>query len=113
MKSVTCPPSAWRVKRSLQPGMPARICTSIARSARLLHLRGGILVSRPSTLDSHVRVRATYETYPAADVVDFARPGAEHIVRSLDRDGVPSGFEFLAGPATAVIPQIVAKWLGS
>jgi hypothetical protein len=28
-------------------------------------------------------------------------------------DEAPSGFEFLAEPATAVIPQIVAKWLGS
>jgi hypothetical protein len=57
----------------------------------------GRLVSRPSTLDRHVRMRAKCKTYPAADVVDFARPGAEHIMHSLETDEVSSGSEFLAG----------------
>ena len=35
---------------------------------------------------------------------------AEKVLNSLEMDEVPAGFEFLAGPATRVIPQVAARW---
>jgi hypothetical protein len=48
---------------------------------------------------------------PAEDLFELARPSAKRIPHSLEMVEVPSGFEFLARPATVVIPKIVAKWL--
>ena len=55
-------------------------------------------------------VGTSLSVYPAAGLVEFARPGAEKVLNVLEMGEVPAGFEFLAGPATRVIPQVVARW---
>lgn len=55
-------------------------------------------------------VGTSLSVYPAAGLVEFARPGAQKVLNALEMDKVPAGFEFLAGPATRVIPQVVERW---
>jgi len=55
-------------------------------------------------------VGTSLSVYPAAGLVEFARPGAQKVLNALEMGEVPAGFEFLAGPATRVIPQVVARW---
>jgi NAD-dependent deacetylase len=55
-------------------------------------------------------VGTSLSVYPAAGLVEFARPAAQKVLNALEMDEVPAGFEFLAGPATRVIPQVVARW---
>ena len=57
-------------------------------------------------------VGTSLSVYPAASLVDAARVRAEKVLNSLEMDSVPDDYEFLAGPATAVVPQVVARWLG-
>jgi len=49
--------------------------------------------------------------YPAAGLVDAARPDATKVLNALEMDEVPGGFEFHPGPATRVLPRIIGKWL--
>lgn len=63
--------------------------------------------------DKVLVVGTSLSVYPAAGLVALARPGADRIVNSLEMDEVPGGFQFLAGPATAVVPKITARWSAS
>ncbi len=65
---------------------------------------------RVAAADRVLVVGTSLSVYPAAGLVEFARPGAEKVLNSLEMDEVPAGFEFLAGPATRVIPQVAARW---
>ena len=65
---------------------------------------------RVAAADRVLVVGTSLSVYPAAGLVEFARPGAEKVLNSLEMDEVPAGFEFLAGPATRVIPQVTARW---
>jgi len=56
-------------------------------------------------------VGTSLSVYPAASLVEFCRQRARKILNSLAMDEVPAGFEFRAGPATAVIPTLTAEWL--
>ncbi len=58
-------------------------------------------------------VGTSLSVYPAASLVDFARPRARKVLNSLEMDEVPEGFEFRAGPATAVIPALAGEWLSN
>jgi len=60
--------------------------------------------------DKVLVVGTSLTVYPAAGLVEHARPGAEKVLNALDMDEVPAGFEFLVGPATRVIPEITARW---
>jgi NAD-dependent protein deacetylase/lipoamidase len=58
-------------------------------------------------------VGTSLSVYPAAGLVEYAPPHARKVLNSLEMDAVPRGFEFRAGPATAVIPPLVSEWLES
>ncbi len=62
--------------------------------------------------DKVLVVGTSLTVYPAAGLVEFARCDAEKVLNSLDMDEIPAGFQFLAGRATEVIPQLSARWLG-
>lgn len=57
-------------------------------------------------------VGTSLSVYPAASLVEYARPGAERLLNALEMDTVPAGFSFLPGRATAVIPEVTFRWLG-
>lgn len=58
-------------------------------------------------------VGTSLSVYPAAGLVGFARPRAIKVLNSLEMDEVPRGFDFRAGPATAVIPALVSEWMAA
>ena len=62
--------------------------------------------------DKVLVVGTSLTVYPAAGLVEFSRRDAEKVLNSLEMDELPEGFRFLAGPATAVVPKITARWLG-
>ena len=57
-------------------------------------------------------VGTSLTVYPAASLVEFARANAVKVLNSLEMDEVPPGFDFRAGPATAVVPALVREWSG-
>ena len=63
--------------------------------------------------DKVLVVGTSLTVYPAAGLIEFAPAGAERILNSLEMDEVPAGFEFLPGPATAVVPKITERWSAS
>ena len=64
------------------------------------------------TLNNKVLVVGTsLSVYPAASLVEEAQAKAEKLVNSLEMEEVPAGHEFHAGPATAVVPALVSRWL--
>ena len=65
-----------------------------------------------ATADKVLVVGTSLSVYPAASLVGAAQVTAEKVLNSLEMDSVPDDYEFLAGPATAVVPQVVARWLG-
>jgi len=56
-------------------------------------------------------VGTSLSVYPAAGLVDAAADGAVKVLNSLEMESVPRGFEFRPGPATRVLPGLVAEWL--
>lgn len=56
-------------------------------------------------------VGTSLSVYPAAGLVESASPRAQKVLNALEMDEVPHGFEFRAGPATAVVPKLVSEWL--
>ena len=62
--------------------------------------------------DKVLVVGTSLSVYPAASLVDAARADADKVLNSLEMDEVPQGFTFLPGPATIVLPRIIAAWLG-
>jgi len=56
-------------------------------------------------------VGTSLSVYPAAGLVEYAASHARKVLNSLEMDAVPPGFEFRKGPATAVVPALVAEWL--
>lgn len=63
--------------------------------------------------DKVLVVGTSLTVYPAAGLIEFARPGSERILNSLEMDEVPAGFEYLPGPATTVVPTITERWSAS
>ena len=63
--------------------------------------------------DKVLVVGTSLSVYPAASLVEYARPQAEKVLNSIEMDSVPAGFEFLPGPATQIVPRIIARWSGS
>ena len=63
--------------------------------------------------DGVLVVGTSLSVYPAAGLVEFARPRAIKVLNSLEMDEVPRGFDFRAGPATAIIPKLVAEWMAT
>jgi len=57
-------------------------------------------------------VGTSLSVYPAAGLVEYAPSQARKVLNSLDMESVPRGFEFRAGPATAVVPALASEWLG-
>lgn len=62
--------------------------------------------------DKVLVVGTSLSVYPAAGLVEFARAGAEKVLNALEMDEVPADYRFLPGPATRVLPPLVAGWLG-
>ena len=60
--------------------------------------------------DKVLVVGTSLTVYPAAGLIDYARPDSERILNSLEMDEVPAGFQFLPGPATAVVPKVTERW---
>jgi len=58
-------------------------------------------------------VGTSLSVYPAAGLVDVARRDAVKVLNALEIDAVPDGFRFEQGPATRVIPRVVAAWIGA
>jgi NAD-dependent deacetylase len=56
-------------------------------------------------------VGTSLTVYPAAGLVEAARPQAERVLNSLEMDAVPRGFSFLSGNATQIVPALAARWL--
>jgi NAD-dependent deacetylase len=69
--------------------------------------------ARECVADAHkiLVVGTSLSVYPAAGLVDFARPEADKVVVALDLDEVPRGFEFVQEVASAAVPRIVNRWL--
>ena len=61
--------------------------------------------------DKVLVVGTSLSVYPAAGLVDAARHDAAKVLNALAMDEVPPGFDFLPGPATAIIPVLAGKWL--
>lgn len=61
--------------------------------------------------DKVLVVGTSLAVYPAAGLVDLARPDADRVLNSLDMDEVPRGFRFERGKAGEVIPRVVDAWL--
>ena len=61
--------------------------------------------------DKVLVVGTSLTVYPAASLVDAARERAEKALNALEMEDVPYGFESHPGPATAVVPRIVERWL--
>ena len=61
--------------------------------------------------DKVLVVGTSLSVYPAAALVDDAREDAVKVLNALEMDEIPDDYEFLPGPATAVIPALVARWL--
>ena len=66
-----------------------------------------------ASADKVLVVGTSLTVYPAASLVDAARGRAEKVLNSLEMDDIPFGFEFRAGPATEVVPRLVASWLAA
>jgi len=64
-----------------------------------------------ASADKVLVVGTSLSVYPAASLVDAARDDAAKVLNSLEMDDVPRGFAFHAGPATRVLPRIIAEWL--
>jgi len=65
-----------------------------------------------SAADKILVVGTSLSVYPAASLVEYARPRIEKILNSLEMDSVPRGFEFLPGQATVIVPRLTARWSG-
>jgi NAD-dependent protein deacetylase/lipoamidase len=63
--------------------------------------------------DKVLVVGTSLSVYPAASLVEYARPDAEKVLNSLEMESVPAGFEFRPGRATAVVPEFTSRWLES
>jgi NAD-dependent deacetylase len=61
--------------------------------------------------DKVLVVGTSLSVYPAAGLIDAARPDAERVLNSLDIDQVPRGFRFERGKAGEIIPRLVERWL--
>lgn len=61
--------------------------------------------------DKVLVVGTSLSVYPAAGLVQFARADAEKVLNALEMEEVPADYEFLAGPATRVIPPVTSRWL--
>jgi NAD-dependent deacetylase len=61
--------------------------------------------------DKVLVVGTSLSVYPAASLVDSAHERAQKVLNALEMEDIPYGFEFHAGPATVVIPGLVASWL--
>jgi NAD-dependent deacetylase len=61
--------------------------------------------------DKVLVVGTSLTVYPAAGLVDSARPDAERVLVCLEMDGIPRGYEYLNGKATEVVPPLVSRWL--
>jgi NAD-dependent deacetylase len=66
---------------------------------------------RVAAADKVLVVGTSLSVYPAASLVEYARPDAEKVLNSLEMESVPAGFEFRPGRATEVVPQLTARWL--
>lgn len=64
-----------------------------------------------ASADKVLVVGTSLSVYPAAGLVDAARPGADKVLNALEMEDVPRGFTFLAGRATEVVPALAARWL--
>jgi NAD-dependent deacetylase len=60
--------------------------------------------------DKLLVVGTSLNVYPAAGLIDFARPDAEKVVIALELDEVPAGFEFIRERATSAVPSVVSRW---
>jgi NAD-dependent deacetylase len=63
--------------------------------------------------DKLLVVGTSLSVYPAAGLVDAARGDAHKVLNALEMDDIPCGFEFLPGPATRVVPGVIARWLAA
>lgn len=61
--------------------------------------------------DKVLVVGTSLSVYPAAGLVEAARPDAKRVLNSLDMDEVPRGFRFERGKAGEIIPRLVDSWL--
>lgn len=61
--------------------------------------------------DKVLVVGTSLSVHPAASLVEEARRDAEKVLNSLEMSEIPAGYEFLPGPATAIVPSVVARWL--
>jgi NAD-dependent deacetylase len=64
-----------------------------------------------ATADKVLVVGTSLSVYPAASLVEAAQSKAEKLVNALEMEEIPAGYEFHAGPATAVVPALVSRWL--
>jgi NAD-dependent deacetylase len=55
-------------------------------------------------------VGTSLSVYPAASLVEYARPEAEKVLNSIEMDDVPAGFDFLPGRATEIVPRVTSRW---
>jgi len=64
-----------------------------------------------ATADKVLVVGTSLSVHPAASLVDAAKSKAEKLVNALEMDEIPAGYEFNAGPATAVVPALISRWM--
>ena len=64
-----------------------------------------------ASADKVLVVGTSLSVYPAAGLVEFARADADKVLNALEMEAVPADYRFLAGPATRIVPRVVADWL--
>ena len=70
-----------------------------------------VAIEEIADADKVLVVGTSLTVYPAASLVDEARPDAEKALCALDIDIVPRGYEWLRGPATEQVPALTRRWL--
>lgn len=56
-------------------------------------------------------VGTSLSVYPAAGLIEYARPAAEKIYIDVQPREISYGFRTLVGPAEVVLPELAEKWL--
>jgi NAD-dependent deacetylase len=68
-------------------------------------------VGEVASADRLLVIGTSLQVYPAAGLVDYARPRTQKVLVDLDGEHCPPGFAVMRGSADQVVPQLVEQWL--
>jgi NAD-dependent deacetylase len=61
--------------------------------------------------DKVLVVGTSLAVFPFASLVTFASENAEKVLVTVDLESIPPGFMFIRGNASAIIPELVDRWI--